>query len=314
MTASEGFLGVDGGGTKTRFVLIDGEGRALAKAQLGPAYHPQVGIDGVRRVLAEGVAQVLADAGMEADAVRYAFFGIPAYGEDSQLKSVLDAMPADALGHARYRCDNDMVCGWAGALGCADGINIVAGTGSMSYGQRNGEFARAGGWGEIFSDEGSAYWIGKLGLNAYSRMSDGRMPSGPLHAHFKRMLELEHDLDLCALVYGHWAGGRGQVARVSMLVAQAARLGDRAALRIYDEAGVELAQLADAARRTLGFEPDEPVPVSYSGGAYEAGDLLLKPFAAALAAAHPNFRLQAPLHEPDYGAALYALKLAAQAG
>ncbi|RYE72759.1 MAG: N-acetylglucosamine kinase, partial [Oxalobacteraceae bacterium] len=181
MTASDCFLGVDGGGTKTRFALVDGEGRLLAQAQHGTTYHPQVGLEGVAEILGTGISQVLQEAGADGTAIRYAFFGLPAYGEDSHATSLLQVIPRALLGHDRYACDNDMVCGWAGSLACSDGINIVAGTGSIGYGQRQGVAARAGGWGEAFSDEGSAYWIAVQGLNAYSRMSDGRWPKGPLH-------------------------------------------------------------------------------------------------------------------------------------
>ena len=74
-----------------------------------------------------------------------------------------------------------MVCGWAGALAGEDGINIVAGTGSIAYGEYRGRSARAGGWGELFSDEGSAYWLAREGLRLFSRMSDGRAPRGALY-------------------------------------------------------------------------------------------------------------------------------------
>ncbi len=100
-------------------------------------------------------------------------------------RSQLDAMPEPLLGHRRYRCGNDMVCAWAGSLGGEDGINIVAGTGSIGYGERRGRSARAGGWGEVFGDEGSAYWIAVQGLNVFTRMSDGRLPKGSLYAVFR---------------------------------------------------------------------------------------------------------------------------------
>ncbi|HEY0334164.1 MAG TPA: BadF/BadG/BcrA/BcrD ATPase family protein [Stenotrophomonas sp.] len=310
MSGATYYLGVDGGGTKTRFALIDAAGQLRAQVQLGTTYHPQVGLDGVREVLASGVAQALEAASVTPSSLGFAFFGLPAHGEDSVVTPVLDAMPAAILGHDRYACDNDMVCGWAGSLACADGINIVAGTGSIGYGQRQGVAARAGGWGEIFSDEGSAYWIAAQGLNAYSRMSDGRLPKGPLHALINQALGVSVDLDVCARIYGEQAISRGDLAQLSVLVTRAAEAGDPAARDIFARAGRELAAIADAIRRSLGFEAAESVPLSYSGGAFAAGELLMGPFREALLAAHSGFSLQTPRHEPHYGAALYAARLA----
>ena len=303
------YLGVDGGGTKTRFALIDGDGRLLGEAQLGTTYHPHVGLDGVRAILAEGVAEVLAAADRTLDDIDYAFFGLPAYGEDSHATALLQTFPAAILGHDRYACDNDMVCGWAGSLACADGINIVAGTGSIGYGQRRGAAARAGGWGEAFSDEGSAYWIAMRGLNAFSRMSDGRLPKGPLHAILNAHFQLDTDLDICAHVYGGKSYARGELAQLSRQVEEAAQAGDAVAIDIFHDAGGELAQVCDALRVALQFEPGELVPVSYSGGAFSAGELLLAPLRDALFAASPCFEMRTPLHVPHYGAALYAAKL-----
>lgn len=305
------YLGVDGGGTKTRFALMDDDGELLAQAQAGTTYHPEVGFDDVQRILAEGIASVLAQVGAaDAGALAYAFFGLPAHGEDTHATARLDAIPAQVLGHARYRCDNDMVCGWAGSLACGDGINIVAGTGSIGYGQRQGVDARGGGWGETFSDEGSAYWIAVQGLNAYSRMSDGRQSKGPLHALINERLDLATDLDLCARIYGPGVGTRAEIAQISRIVADAARQGDVAANDIYARAGQELAGIVVAIRHRLAFADDETIAVSYSGGAFSAGDLLMQPFAAALQAASRQFELHTPLHEPHYGAALYARLLA----
>jgi len=302
------FLGVDGGGTKTRFALLDGR-VLVAEATLGTSYHPDVGIDGVRAVLAAGIREVLDQAGIDAPQIAFAFFGLPAYGEDSAITPALDALPRAILGRARCAVDNDMVCGWAGSLGAEDGINIVAGTGSIGYGQRHGVGARAGGWGEHFSDEGSAYWIAMQGLNAYSRMSDGRLPRGPLHALVNETLGLRNDLDLCAHVYGANARSRGELAQLSQLVSRAATQGDAAAQEIFRRAGHELAQIAAALRRALGFAEGEAVKLSYSGGAFAAGELLLAPFRAALNAAVPGFDLCEPLHAPHVGAALYAARL-----
>ena len=304
------FLGVDGGGTKTQYVLIDRDGN-LAAAHEGPAsYHLEIGIDGLRRVLADGLMALFGKAAIDGNAVSHAFFGLPAYGEDSAAQLLLDALPEPLLGHRRYQCGNDMVCAWAGSLGGEDGINVVAGTGSIGYGERRGKAARAGGWGELFGDEGSAYWIAVQGLNLFTRMSDGRLPKGPLHAVFREALGLAVDLDLCAQVMN--AHDRGNIAAMSQLVARAAQDGDRAALRIFDDAARELAAIADAVRRTLQFAPNEPVPVSYSGGVFNAGELILGPFQRHLETQSQSFQLQAPMFVPSAGAAIHAARLAGQ--
>lgn len=306
------FLGVDGGGTKTEFVLIDAAGHLRARQQTATSYYLQIGFDGLGKVLQEGVAAVLAEAKLAASDIRYAFFGLPAYGEDSLIQHRLDALPEAALNHRRYRCGNDMVCGWAGSLACEDGINIVAGTGSIGYGERQGASARCGGWGELFSDEGSAYWIAVQGLNAFSRMSDGRMPVGPLHRIFKTHFKVSADLDICGRVMSDGVPSRDKIASLSRLVATAAGDGDAAALAIFDRAAAELAGIVDAIRIRLGFDDADVVRLSYSGGVFRSGETILQPLRRHLADRSLQFVLAAPLLSPSIGAALYAAHLSGQ--
>lgn len=304
------FLGVDGGGTKTNFVLVDGDGGLAASYQGRSSDHLQIGMNGVRDVLADGLAALFRQAAIDGGGVTQAFFGLPCYGEDSDAQVLLDAMPEPLLGHRRYRCGNDMVCAWAGSLGGEDGINIVAGTGSIGYGERNGKSARAGGWSEIFGDEGSAYWIAVHGLNIFTRMSDGRLPKGPLYATLRTALGLSVDLDLCGKVMN--AHTRGSIAAMSRLVTRAAHDGDNLAIRIFDDAGRELAAIVEAVRRALEFEPGEPVPVSYSGGVFNTGTLILGPLGRHLEAQPATYRLKAPILPPNAGAAIYSARLAGQ--
>jgi N-acetylglucosamine kinase-like BadF-type ATPase len=301
------FLGVDGGGTKTTFVLISGDGNLVASHEASSSYHLEIGLDGLRRLLADGLAVLLQRAKASGGAVAHAFFGLPSYGEDSAMQPLLDNLPESLLGHRRYHCGNDMVCAWAGSLAGEDGINIVAGTGSIAYGERLGRAVRAGGWGELFGDEGSAYWIAVQGLNLFTRMSDGRLPKGPLHEVFRRRLALSNDLDICARVMS--SPNRREVAALSQLVTRAAQDGDLSAGRILQEAARELAAIVEAVRHALEFPPDEPVPLSYSGGMFNAGALILGPLRRQLDA-YGVYRLKPPLLTPDLGAAIYAAKLA----
>ncbi len=302
------YLGVDGGGTKTAFALIDGEGNLLARHQETGSYYLDIGVSGVEKILHSGIQAILAEASCSAEAIRHAFFGIPAYGEDSGMTATLDKLPSSMLPPHKYRCDNDMICGWAGSLGCQDGINIVAGTGSISYGERAGHSARCGGWGELFGDEGSAYWIGRCGLALFSRMSDGRAKSGPLREIFREKFDLTHDLDMSSLVLNEWQSDRGKIAQMSLLVYQAAEAGDALAREIFDRAAAELAEIIDATQRQLNFGDNEEIPVSYSGGVFNAGSMIIDPLSRTLNATNSHYHLVAPRYEPLIGAAIYAAK------
>jgi N-acetylglucosamine kinase-like BadF-type ATPase len=302
------YLGVDGGGTKTAFLMLSPEGLPVATAAGGSAYHPEVGLDGVRNVIRDGVLAVLAAAGVEAGAITHAFFGIPAYGEDQRADVELARMPLALLRAEQYTCGNDMICSWAGSLACTEGISIIAGTGSISYGEYDGRRARAGGWGEVFGDEGSAYWIAREGLAAFARMSDGRSPEGPLLALLRNHYALTQDLDLAGRINALSLSQRSSIAQLSQIVAEAASAGDAQAGDIYRRAGIELAALVAATRRGLRVPAGELLPVSYSGGVFKTGPQMLAPFAAALAATGDGYRLAEPLLTPVAGAAIYAAR------
>ena len=306
------YLGVDGGGSKTRFLLINETGSVLGSHTEGPAYHLEIGFDALRTMLSRGIRGTLRQAGLDAASVAYAFLGLPAYGEDRSLTAQLDAAPTEALPHGRYRCGNDMVCAWAGALAGAQGINVVAGTGSIAYGEYAGRSARAGGWGELFGDEGSAYWLAREGLRLFSRMSDGRAHRGALYEGVRRHFGLDDDLDLCAAIYGKTLAQRSQLARLSQLTSQAARAGDEAARALFRQAAAELADLVDAVRAQMQVPPDTVLPVSYSGGLFELRELLLEPLKAMLAHRASTYSFVAARLPPDAGAALYAAQLAGQ--
>jgi N-acetylglucosamine kinase-like BadF-type ATPase len=303
------FLGIDGGGTKTAFLLIDESGRVLASHTEGPAYYLEIGWEQMRAMLARGIRATLESAALSPTNLEFAFLGLPAYGEDSTLVAALDSAASPQLNPGRYRCGNDALCGWAGALACQDGINVIAGTGSMAYGEFDGRAARAGGWGELFSDEGSAYWIAREGLRLFSRMSDGRTQRGVLYDSVRRHFALRADLDLCAAIYGESRIQRSNLAALSTLVAEAARAGDEQATALFALAADELAKMIDAVHDQLRIPEGTTVMVSYSGGMFQQRELLLTPLQSKLANARGSYRVVAPRLSPVAGAALYAAKL-----
>ena len=304
------FLGVDGGGTKTDFLLIDASGKVLAAQREGSAYYPEIGIEALQDRVVQGIRATLARGLATPSDITFACIGLPSFGEDSALTARLGEIASAVLPIERYRCVNDMVCGWAAALGCLDGINIVAGTGSIGYGEFERETARAGGWGELFSDEGSAHWVACQALNLFSRMSDGRNERGPLYALIREHFKLHADLDVCAAIYGPPAMSRSEVAALAPIVARAAGAGDTQAKLILEKAAQQLAAIVHAIRSQLHVPPDVLLPVSYSGGMFHRASLLTRLLKESLQSSGRQYEFAEPLLAPRAGAALYAAKLA----
>jgi N-acetylglucosamine kinase-like BadF-type ATPase len=300
------YLGVDGGGSKTAFAIIDDSGQVLGRANTATSYYFSEGFDVVERRLREGVDAVCETAGVPASDIDAAFFGIPGYGESSADLARLDAVPAAILGHDRYSCDNDMVCGWAGSLAGEDGINVISGTGSMTYGERAGVGRRVGGWGELFGDEGSAYWVAAQGLNAFSRASDGRATRGALYQAMRQRLDVTSDLDAVSLVIDTWHGNRSAIADLAKVVSASAA-DDPVADGILIAAVDELVGLIETTRVLIGFTDDDLVPVSYSGGMFTV-ERYLGLFRDALDRLPAKYDLRRPVLDPALGAALYAAK------
>jgi len=303
------YLGVDGGGTKTALAVVDSEGTIRASHLAPGTYHVSIGLDGLGKLLVTAVTATLRKTGFQVGDVDFAFFGLSGHGEDSALLDALNRVPEQCMPAGTFLCGNDMICGWAGSLGCRDGINVVSGTGSICYGERDGRTARTGGWGEIFGDEGSGYWIAVRGLNVFARMSDGRIPVGPLHDLLKWRLQINGDLDLCAQVYGHLKGDRARVAQLCRIVLEASAAGDEQATLILSQAADELVLMIEATRRRLGFAVAESIPESCSGGVFaDSSGLLLEQLRIALQARASGYQLCRPAFSPAIGAALYAAK------
>jgi N-acetylglucosamine kinase-like BadF-type ATPase len=126
----------------------------------------------------------------------------------------------------------------------------------------------------------------------------------------KSRFGLKQDLDLCGYVYSTLGAQRSAIAQISQLVAEAATAGDLAARMLFERAAAELVEIVVAVRRSLQVPDGVSLPVSYSGGVFDADRLLLDPFQSGLNHFSGQFALMTPRMNPDVGAALYAAKCA----
>lgn len=300
------YIGIDGGGSKTKFLCVDRDGRECGSATTIGTYCAQDGIDAVLSRLKDGISQCLPEE--TADVL--IGFGMPAYGENQKLDALAAEKIRDAFSPMKVHIDNDSAIGWAGSLAMKPGISVVAGTGSIAYGRdASGNTGRCGGWHEFFSDEGSGYWLGKQLLQIFSQQSDGRLPKTALYDLLHTELELHEDFDIISLVNRRYAHSRKDTAALQKILLNAARVGDPHALACYDRASEELSRLIVAVLNKLDFHEGETVPISYQGGLFSIPDLIRNPVAHKVrAAAFPReIDFCQPKLDPCRGAVLLAV-------
>lgn len=296
------FLGIDAGGSKTILAVCDEAGQVQRTARL-PAVTLAAcgGEDGMRQALSDGVRQVLPDGTLDG-----VCFGVPCYGESDPGDAAIDRVAAACFAGAAIEVCNDSRVAWAGSLALAPGINIVTGTGAIGYGvDPHGNAARCGGWSYHFSDEGSGYWLGLKCLSLFSKQSDGRIPErGPLYTLVRERLGLVKDFDLNDLAERDYLPYRDRVAGLQRILLEAAQQGDESAIACYHEAGQEIALIARGILAQLDFGGS--ADVSYSGGIFNVGALVMDSFAASLTGC--GCRIIRPEAPPWAGALMLALR------
>ena len=228
------------------------------------------------------------------------------YGEIPGTESSFPAALRAALpGCGQILIDNDSVAGWAGSLAAKPGINVVAGTGSVAYGrdpQRHGY--RVGGWSLFFADEGSCSWVARQLITEFVKQSDGRRPRSAIYEEVRSALGITKDLYVSGYLQTEVRNNSALLAQLQPVALRAARRGDTSALDIYRRAAAELAETAVAIRCKLDFPVEVPVRVSYSGGLFHAGEIILQPFRKEME--QNGFTIEPPLYSPVIGATALA--------
>ena len=294
------YIGIDGGGTKTSFSLMDRDENVISTIQRGACHHNQVGLRGMARIIKDGIDSIIKNNSIHKSDIKCVCLGLAGYGNVQSINTEIDKALKEVLQGMNYIVYSDVHIAHAGALAKEDGIVIISGTGSISYSINNGENKRAGGWGHSIGDEGSAYWIGKKTIEYFSKEVDGRLKKGPLYYLMKEELRLENDYDLIVYINNIIRCSRREIADLSKICSKAAREKDENAINIFKEAAFELAALVNTLIKDF---KEEKVNVSYIGGVFKSGELILDPIEIKL---DKRAELRAPKFSPDVGACLIA--------
>jgi N-acetylglucosamine kinase-like BadF-type ATPase len=263
-------LGLDAGGTATRWCLRRTDGTLAAEGQ-GRPMSGHLFNQPVREKSLAALDELLPQirAAGQPQAVCAGITGLAAGGEAARLYA---QRLAEGLGLDlnRVQVADDMWIAYHGLFEPGEGVLIYCGTGSVGYHVTTaGAIERSGGHGYILDDGGSAFWIAREGVKAVMRAVDEQGAAGwqtPLGQGLAALAGgARWDL-VRSIIYG---GDRGSIAEMAPFVAQAAAAGDLIALDVLTRAGHELARLALVLAGRLG-----PRPVGMLGGGFRLHPLL----------------------------------------
>jgi N-acetylglucosamine kinase-like BadF-type ATPase len=297
------YIGIDGGGTKTAICAASEDSSSLLFTKTGSASWREHGVEAVVKRIKDNVDALLPQ---REDRVAAVAVGLPLYGESAEGDRALEQAVHGAFPDIPLHLTNDVEVGWAGSLALTPGINVVAGTGSIAFGKNErGETARSGGWSEFFSDEGSCYWMGRRVMELFAKQSDGRLPRDGLYQTVRDALKLQNDMDFIDLMHNEYIPSRDKVATLQFFAEKAALAGSDGAKALYAEAAHELCLMVKALADQLIFT-GRPFHVSYSGGLFKAGELIIPHFSKGVGELGGN--LTPPSFEPVEGALLLAFQ------
>lgn len=299
-------IGVDGGQTTTTAVVMADDGRLLGVGQGGPAnhIHEPGGIERVRQSLTDAISNAKKAAEKPRTSIACAYLGMTggspemeAIARPAVLEQQVERM---SLGH------DSLIALYSVTFG-RPGVVVIGGTGSVGFGRdAAGRTARTGGWGYVFGDEGSGYWIAVRALNACARARDGMAPPTRLLDDLLRALKVSTFNDIHRLVYSGTLS-RPDIAALSTHVYEAAVARDKVAQGLLQEAGEELGQLAVGAIRGLKMQK-EYLTAGTVGGVFRAGAWVVDPFTRVVKEEAPFANVAPPQVPAAVGAALLALE------
>jgi N-acetylglucosamine kinase-like BadF-type ATPase len=294
-------IGIDGGGTSTRAVVIEHTGneiRVLGRGEAGSSNHYGVGLETATKNISTAIGAAQSAAGISESAAQSYGFGLAGActpAEQSLLASRLGVL----AGGQEFVIDEDAAAAQAGAFAGGPGAICIAGTGANCFGiNEQNERARADGLGPLLGDRGGGYRIGEAALRAICAAEDGSGQKTALVEPCLSALKIASIDELVQLVYQpNFA--RSRIAALFPVVMQTAQEGDALAQELLHDAGRELAATTLAVLQKLQLQRVAPV-----GGVFENAPAVRAAYEKHLQEVLPAVELVAPQYGAAIGAAL----------
>ncbi|NMB02846.1 MAG: hypothetical protein GX971_15210 [Firmicutes bacterium] len=303
------FLGIDGGRSGTRCIVVNGTGEIIGQGNAGRTDFVLApgGKDKLRETLTTALTQALPNQKFK---FKSAFLGLSGVIKGGELEEAVREVCTQVFEAEKVEVDTDAYVAWAGALKLQPGIVLIAGSGSIALGVgSHGETARSGGWGFLFGDEGGGFGIARDGLKMVLRSIDHNQPCTALIDLYTEFFQGTQPSQLARDFYAGKVP-RDVFARITPEIAALARRGDQAAQELFASAGEALARDVQAVSKKLKW-PSEEVYWSPVGGVFKSKEMILDPIRTFLDQDDQyRFKLMQPQFPPVLGAVLLAMQQA----
>jgi len=297
-------LGLDCGGTRTRAVLMDRNGKVVGEGQGGPSNPNASPSEVVSESIETAVSQAI--EGVEASVE---VICVSAAGTLGGITGVLVGILRELLPEAEIIVKRDYEIAHVACFLFNPGVVFIAGTGSVAYGvNERGESVRVGGWGHLVGDEGSGYWVGEEGVRAALRAYDGRGKDTKLRDYMVEYLGADTPDGIIGWIYSSKTP-KTLLGGFAPYVVKAATENDEVAMKIIRRAVDEIVLAYKAAVRKLGFSSVKD-KLAITGGFYFGSKGLLRPLLIRKLEEEfgERIELREPLMPEAKAAALVALK------
>lgn len=258
-------IGVDGGGTKTEAALVHEEKGVLAEGLFASTNIHSNPHEQVREALRAIVTELTAKAGVGIEALDGMCLGMAGADRPADKAVLTEMLRPHVADSTKLLIVNDAVVAMEAVLKRLHGILLIAGTGSICLGYRNGVTVRCGGWGHLLADEGSGYKIGLSALRAIMESHDTRIGQTVLTQRILDELKLSSPTDLVGWIY-LGKNGKTEIAALSRIVHDEATAGDAIARRILEHEAGELVAIVGPVYQRLFAESGERAPLALWGG------------------------------------------------
>ncbi|HLB00628.1 MAG TPA: BadF/BadG/BcrA/BcrD ATPase family protein [Bacteroidota bacterium] len=299
-------VGVDGGGTRTRALLVSFDGTVLAEAAGGASNVQKKGVDGSADVIFEVIRKCMEKAGSPHQAIAHVVIGAAGAGRPSTRSELTAAISSLAQKNKspfiQVTVETDARIALEAAFPGKPVIVLIAGTGSIAlYRADDGQIHRAGGWGNLIGDEGSGYAIARDGCSAVMKEYDGRSEKTLLSAKAREYFDLTDLEDLIQKLYAE----KTDLASFAEKVLEASVERDRTARQILIHNAAELVETVRIL--TLAHPPKNKLPVCLMGGLLDHDNDYSKLVREKLSATLPQIIIQKPKFPAAFGAAILGL-------